>query len=534
MNDSINNPALDGTPSAAAQHPSTPQSAEASPPPDLRINPQAPQVFGSQTPPTQVETPPTQVPGSETPPTQVSWDRVRHRLKLDLGDNIWRHWLRHLQFIEKNGTAIVLGVHSKLIAKRITSQYSDRLRANFRLEWREVDVVEIRHIHTAHLLPEKPQRVSHNNLPSPYLPSTPRDDAPRDDARRFDEFDDFGARLDPRMNFDNFVVDKPNEFAHAVALKTAMSATPQFNPLFLYGGVGLGKTHLMHAIASRMRLLFPHRRVIYLTAEAFMHLFVKAIRHKDTMQFKDRFRQVDVLMVDDVQFIGGKDSTQEEFFHTFNALVADNKQIIVSADKPPTDLQGMEERLRSRLNWGMVANINPTTFELRLGIIEARNEAESIGLGAEVMAFLAHKITSNVRELEGALNRIVANKMISGASITIDTVRQILADVLRASNRQISIGEIKREVARHYNIRLEEMHSKRRARSIVLPRQVAMYLAKNLTANSYPEIGQHFGGKDHTTVMHAVRKIEVAINEDSGIADDIAMLRALLQASLQV
>ena len=251
------------------------------------------------------------------------------------------------------------------------------------------------------------------------------------------------------------------------------------------------------------------------------------------MQFKERFRSVDVLMVDDVQFIGGKDSTQEEFFHTFNALVNDNKQIIISADKSPTDLKGVEERLRSRLNWGMVANINPTTFELRLGIIESRNEAEGIGLSHQVMEFLAHKITSNVRELEGALNRIVANKMINGDPITIDSVRVILADVLRASNRQVSMGEIKREVARHYNIRLEEMHSKRRSRNIVLPRQVAMFLAKNLTSNSYPEIGQHFGGRDHTTVMHAVNKVESMMNEDATMAEDIAMLRSLLHASNQ-
>ena len=445
------------------------------------------------------------------------WIRAQGRLKSDLGDNAWRHWIRNLRFLEKNGEAVVLGSDSKLVATRVASQYTDRLRANLRLEWPEIDSVEIRHVPPGATLPERP----------PRTPTQAEGPSPR---RHDDDFEDFGSRLDPRMTFENFVVDKPNEFACAVAQKTATSERPQFNPLFIHGGVGLGKTHLMHAMAARIREKFPHRRVVYMTAEAFMHLFVKAIRQQDTMQFKDRFRSVDVLMVDDVQFIGGKDSTQEEFFHTFNALVNDNKQIIISADKSPTDLKGVEERLRSRLNWGMVANINPTTFELRLGIIESRNEAEEIGLSRQVMEFLAHKITSNVRELEGALNRIVANRMISGDPVTVDSVRVILSDVLRASNRQVSIGEIKREVARHYNIRLDEMHSKRRARNIVLPRQVAMYLAKNLTSNSYPEIGQHFGGRDHTTVMHAVGKVEKMVAENAEMADDVAMLRSLLHA----
>ena len=265
------------------------------------------------------------------------------------------------------------------------------------------------------------------------------------------------------MTFDNFIVGNPNQLAYAAALRTAESDKPQFNPLFLHGGVGLGKTHLMHAIAWHIRERDSNRRVVYLSAEAFMHRFIKALRHQNTMQFKEQFRSVDVLMVDDVQFIGGKDSTQEEFFHTFNALIDQNKQIIISADKSPTDLSGMEERLRSRLNWGMVADIHPTTFELRLGIIEQKAEQDNIHLSPAVMEFLAHKITSNVRELEGALNRIAAYSTLIDQPVTIETVREVLADVLRASNRQVSIGEIKREVARHYNIRLDEMHSRRRS-----------------------------------------------------------------------
>jgi chromosomal replication initiator protein len=343
-----------------------------------------------------------------------------------------------------------------------------------------------------------------------------------------DSGDELGGILDQRMTFDNFIVGKPNELAYAAAMRAAESDVPSFNPLFLHGGVGLGKTHLMHAIAWHIRRRDPSRKVVYLSAEKFMYRFIRALRYRDTMQFKEQFRSVDVLMVDDVQFISGKDSTQEEFFHTFNALIDQNRQIILSADKSPTNLDGMEERLKSRLNWGMVADIHPTTFELRLGILQARAELEKINLPHKVMEYLAHKITSNVRELEGALNRLSAYASLFDVPITIDTVHEILSDLLRSSSAQISIDAIQREVARYYNIRQTEMHSNRRSRNIVRPRQIAMYLAKNLTNCSYPQIGSRFGDRDHTTVMHAVRKIEDMMTEDRQMADDVVMIRSLL------
>jgi len=448
---------------------------------------------------------------------QDAWGRVQQRMKKDLGDTIWKSWIKNLKFLEKADNRITLGAETKLVRTRVSSQFADRLRANFKLEWPEVDHVEITLSRGGASLPESPQRASEQ----PALAEM---------AVSLDGYDEFGGRLDPRMTFENFIVGKSNQLAYAAAMRTAESETPVFNPFFIHGGVGLGKTHLMHAIAWDIKKRFARRRVVYLSAEVFMHRFIKALRHKNTMQFKEEFRSVDVLMVDDVQFIGGKDSTQEEFFHTFNALIDQNKQIIISADKSPTDLSGMEERLRSRLNWGMVADIHPTTFELRMGIIQAKAELEGLHLPDKVMEFLAHKITSNVRELEGAINRLAAYGMLINAPITIDTVHEVLADVLRASNRQVSVGEIQREVARHYNIRLDEMHSKRRSRNIVQPRQVAMYLAKTLTTSSYPEIGHHFGGRDHTTVMHAVGKVEKMLAEDPVMAEDMAMLKSLLNA----
>ena len=303
-----------------------------------------------------------------------------------------------------------------------------------------------------------------------------------------------------------------------------------FNPLFLYGGVGLGKTHLMHAIAWHIRTQAPGCKVIYLSAEKFMYQFIRALRFRSTMDFKDQFRSVDLLMIDDVQFISGKDSTQEEFFHTFNALVDQNRQIVISADKSPSDLAGLEERMRSRLGWGLVADIHPTTYELRLGILQSKAEQSALRLPQKILEFLAHKIVSNVRELEGALNRIIAQMQLVGREITLEGAQDLLHDLLRANERRVTIDEIQRRVAEHFNIKLAEMTSSRRARVVARPRQVAMYLAKQLTSRSLPEIGRKFGGRDHTTVIHAVKKIEELIENDSALAEDVELLRRMLQS----
>ena len=273
------------------------------------------------------------------------------------------------------------------------------------------------------------------------------------------------APLDPRFTFENFIVGKPNELAFAAARRVAEAETAPYNPLFLYSGVGLGKTHLMHAIAWHIRQTRPEKRAVYLSAEKFMYQFIRALRFRDTVAFKEQFRSVDVLMIDDVQFIAGKESTQEEFFHTFNALVDQNRQIVISADKSPNDLEGMEERMKSRLGWGLVADIHPTTYELRYGILQAKADELKIDIPPKILEFLAHKITSNVRELEGALNRIVAYANLVGRPITLETTQDVLHDVLRANDRKVTIEEIQKRVAEHFNIRLSEMYSSRRARS---------------------------------------------------------------------
>ena len=303
-----------------------------------------------------------------------------------------------------------------------------------------------------------------------------------------------------------------------------------FNPLFLYGGVGLGKTHLMHAIAWHIRERHPQRRVLYLSAEKFMYQFIRALRFKDTVAFKELFRSVDVLMIDDVQFISGKDSTQDEFFHTFNALVDQNRQVVISAYKSPNDLDWMEDRLKSRLGWGLVADIHPTDYELRLGILQSKAEDLTVPIPSKVLEFLAHKITSNVRELEGALIRISAHAQLVGREITLESTAESLKDLLKANDKRVTIEEIQKRVAAHFNIRVAEMHSARRSRAVARPRQIAMYLSKQLTQRSLPDIGRKFGGRDHTTVMHAVKKVDELRAADRHFDEDVDMLRRMLES----
>jgi chromosomal replication initiator protein len=340
--------------------------------------------------------------------------------------------------------------------------------------------------------------------------------------------DALGIPLDPKFTFENFVVGKPNEFAYAAALRVAESDKVGFNPLFLYGAVGLGKTHLMHAIAWNIRIRSPRRNVAYLSAEKFMYHFVRSVRYKDTMAFKEQFRSVDVLMIDDIQFICGKDSTQEEFFHTFNSLVDNNRQVIVSADKSPSDLEGMEERLKSRLGWGLVADIHPTNYELRLGILQSKAANCSTKVSDKVLEFIAHKITSNIRELEGALNRVVANAVFVGRAITVESAGEVLSDLLRVNDRRVTVEEIQKKVAAHYSIKLSEMSSSHKTRQMARPRQIAMYLSKKLTSMSLPEIGKSFGGRNHTTVLHAYRKIEESMKADDNLAEDVKLLSNIL------
>jgi chromosomal replication initiator protein len=457
----------------------------------------------------------------------TQWKRVSGLLRAEIGEAAYRSWLRPMTVCGERDGFVTMKVPTRFMRDWVLAHYADRMRSLWGGENPAVQGIDIvveaeapllSHHQAGEASAAKPGASVASRLPCEHA------------GPHVSDPNDIGAALDSRFTFNNFVVGKPNEFAYAAANRVADAGSVSFNPLFLYGGVGLGKTHLMHAIAWHIRDRDPSRTVVYLSAEKFLYRFIRALREQNTVDFKAQFRSVDVLMIDDVQFISGKDSTQEEFFHTFNTLVDKRRQIVLSADKSPSDLEGMQERLKSRLNCGLVADIHATTYELRLGILEAKAERLRAEIPRKVMEFLAHRITSNVRELEGALNRVVAHAQLVGRQISLETTQEVLHDLLRSNDRRVSIEDIQKRVAEHYNIRVSDMHSARRSRSVARPRQVAMYLAKQLTSRSLPEIGRKFGGRDHTTVIHAVRKVEELSTQDASFAEDLELLRRMLRS----
>ena len=455
--------------------------------------------------------------------SEKNWTHLKKDLKKIVGDTAYNNWLKQLTFLSIENQTISFSVPTKFLRDWILNNYADQIKNQCKKYINKIEAIKfvVKPI-GGRVVPGTARTIKHTD--SQWKNTL--------DIRsnQYASTNDFGAPLDPRFTFDNFVVGKPNELAFAASERVAESENVTFNPLFLYGGVGLGKTHLMHAIGWKIKEKSPDRKVIYLSAEKFMYQFVRALRYKDTSAFKEQFRSIDILMIDDVQFISGKDNTQEEFFHTFNALIEQNRQIVISADKSPSDLDGVQERLKSRLGCGLVADIHPTTYELRLGILIEKAQKRGVEIPSKVLEFLSHRIVSNVREMEGALNRLVAHATLVGTSITVETAQVVLQDLLKSNNRKITIEEIQKKVAEHFNIRLTDMHSPRRSRSVARPRQIAMYLAKSITSRSLPEIGRKFGGRDHTTVMHAVKKIEELKQEDNNFNEDIDLLKRLIDS----
>ncbi len=452
-----------------------------------------------------------------TPEILSSWKAVYKQFRGEFGEAVFRSWLKPLSLEAYYHGTLEVSVPTRFMKDWIQTNYAPRILEM--LINSNSDITRLEIVVTQKSAPFDDDLDTQAEETSPAIKAN---------ANALAQEVELSSPLDPRFKFENFVVGQSNALAHAAALRLVESDSMPFNPLFIYGGVGLGKTHLMHAIAHALREKNPEKTVMYLSAEKFMFQFVKALRAKDTMAFKELFRSVDILMIDDVQFISGKEATQEEFFHTFNALIDQNKQIIISADRSPNDLQGIDDRLRSRLSWGLVADIQPTTYELRLGILKAKRDMLGADIPDVVLEFLALKVTSNIREIEGALNRIAAHADVSKSPVTLETTQNVLQDLLRSHDRRITIDEIQRRVSEHYNLKLSDMHSARRSRNVARPRQVAMYLSKQLTARSLPEIGRKFGGRDHTTVMHAVRKIEELMDDDASFAQDVDVLSRAL------
>ncbi len=445
-------------------------------------------------------------------PLEAAWESIRAGLRRDLGARTFDGWLKPaaLGDLDPDTGTLEIVMPSQFMADWVTSHFGERLA----LAWKTTLplVRDIRIVAAA----DAPR-------PAPLLvlEEVPAAPAERDPA---------APNFDPRYRFESFVVGKANEVAATASRTLATAEQVSFNPLFIHGGTGRGKTHLLHAIGHTFGERFPGRRIVSMSAEKFMVEFIRALKENDTIGFKSRLRGADLLLIDDVQFIAGKDSTQEEFFHTMNEIIGAGKRLVITSDRAPQDLDGIAPRILSRLSWGLVADINSADFELRYNIIVAKLALlPAVEMPRNVIEFLARRVTSSVRELEGALNRIAAYAMMTGREIDIAFVEEVLANVLRANQRRISIDEIQTQVAEHYRIRKAEMTSARRAREVARPRQVAMYLSKQLTPKSLPDIGRRFGGRDHTTVIHAVRQIEKLRASDSELDADIRLLTRQLE-----
>jgi len=446
-------------------------------------------------------------------PLEAAWDSIRTGLRRDLGARTFDGWLKPaaLGNLEPDSGTLEIVMPSQFMADWVRSHFGERLT----LAWKTTLPI-VRDVRV----------VAASDAPRP-TPMLILEEIPASSAV---ERDPSAPNFDPRYRFESFVVGKANEVAATAARTLATAEQVSFNPLFIHGGTGRGKTHLLHAIGHTFGERFPGRRIVSMSAEKFMVEFIRALKENDTIGFKSRLRGADLLLIDDVQFIAGKDSTQEEFFHTMNEIIGAGKRLVITSDRAPQDLDGIAPRILSRLSWGLVADINSADFELRYNIIVAKLALlPAVEMPRAVIEFLARRVTSSVRELEGALNRIAAYAMMTGREIDIAFVEEVLANVLRANQRRISIDEIQTQVAEHYRIRKAEMTSARRAREVARPRQVAMYLSKQLTPKSLPDIGRRFGGRDHTTVIHAVRQIEKLRASDSELDADIRLLTRQLE-----
>ncbi len=439
-----------------------------------------------------------------------AWEAIRTMLRAEFGQRTFDSWLKPIEFVGIESGEATLALPTHFMADWIRNHFMDRLRG---LLTAQVPGVRSIKLVVSPAIRERGAALA-EVAATPVAPA-----------------EVLGLRLEERYTFDSFIVGKSNELAYNAARTVGEGGPIPFNPLFLHGTTGLGKTHLMHAIGWELRQRQPDAKVAYMSAEKFMVEFLAALRAKDTISFKQRLRSVDLLMIDDVQFIAGKDSTQEEFFHTMNEIISAGKRLVITADRSPQNLEGIQDRILSRLAWGLVADINPADYELRLNILLSKIERmPGITVDPQVIEFLARRITSNVRELEGALNRVVAYANLVGKPVDLDFTRQVLADVLRAHEKKVTIDEIQRKVADYYTVKLSDMMSARRAREVARPRQVAMYLAKKLTPRSLPEIGRRFGGRDHTTVMHAVKRIDELRAGDRELDADIGHLSRQLDS----
>jgi len=446
--------------------------------------------------------------------TNIVWPKCLQALELDLTEQLLNTWIRPLQVVEDE-QQIELFAPNRFVLDRVKDHYFPRIQ-------------EVLELHSTaagrkQLLINVGTSTS-TNAPSAAIVATPTISVSPTTSQVF------SSNLNSTSTFDSFVEGKSNQLAKAAAMQVADNSGTAYNPLLIYGGVGLGKTHLMHAVGNQILKHKPNAHVVYLHSERFVQDMVKALQHNAIDNFKRHYRSVDALLIDDIQFFAGKERSQEEFFHTFNALLEDQRQIIITCDRYPKEVEGLEERLKSRFGWGLTQAIEPPELETRVAIMQSKAEATGIELPSDVAFFVAKKIRSNIRELEGALRRLIANSQFTGKSISIEFAREALHDLISLQEKLVTIENIQKTVAEYYKIRIADLLSARRSRSITRPRQLAMALSKELTSHSLPEIGDAFGGRDHTTVLHACKKTVELRDGDAKINDDYVNLLRILSS----
>jgi len=435
------------------------------------------------------------------------WTRCVSHLEHELSEQELNTWIRPLHALEEEGGTLRLLAPNRFVMDWVRDRFLPRisnLARELAADKQRRVLLEI----GATAEPQSPVAA----LPGPAAPAIPTP----------------GSGLNPLYTFESFVEGKSNQFAVAAAHQIAENPGKAYNPLFIYGGVGLGKTHLMHSVGHLILTRNPKARIAYVHSERFVNDMVRALQHNTINEFKRQYRSVDALLIDDIQFFVGKERSQEEFFHTFNALLEGQQQVILTCDRYPKEVEGLEERLKSRFGWGLTVPVEPPELETRVAILMKKAVAEGVDLSSEVAFFVAQRVSSNIRELEGALRRVIANARFTGRAITMDYAKECLRDILAVQDRQVTLENIQKTVAEYYRVRVNDMLSKRRSRSIARPRQVAMALAKEFTNHSLPEIGDAFGGRDHTTVLHACRKVAELRAQDGKLNEDYAALQRAL------
>ncbi len=429
------------------------------------------------------------------------WEKTLNIIKGEMSEVSFNTWIKSCEPLSISSNTIKISVPNSFTQDILEKRYKDLVVNSIEAACSKVYNVDFIVASDIQEVDEKEEKNNQN-----------------DDKSSVNVNDEMSSTLNPKYTFDSFVIGNSNRFAHAASLAVAEAPAKAYNPLFIYGGVGLGKTHLMHAIGHYVLQNNSNAKVVYVSSEKFTNELINAIRDDRNEEFRNKYRNVDILLIDDVQFIAGKERTQEEFFHTFNELHDANKQIILSSDRPPKEIPTLEDRLRSRFEWGLIADIQAPDFETRMAILKKKADVEKLNVANEVMVYIATKIKSNIRELEGALIRIVAYSSLTNRPITVELASEALKDIIsNKQNKNITIDVIQDVVAGYFNLRIEDLKSQRRTRNVAYPRQIAMYLSRKLTDMSLPKIGEEFGGRDHTTVIHAYEKISDALNTDESL-----------------